>query len=565
MYLPLIFFGKNSFLLTNDNLNLEFLISHLLKTSGNLFNLSLTDQLPQFANGLELKYIHSPFNLVKVFFIFFESFDAYIINSVTTRLIAFFSIRLLILNYFNLNNNLQVNLISFGFASIPVYNILGITILGLPLLLWAFLNLLESKKILISLISIIFFVSYSHFHLIFPFAVFWLVILAFYKLIYQGKKIKTFLLGILVFIIFTLLFNYGIISTIFESGDSKSFRVSREFINLPTYLGMIYSFIKTIFFGDLISSLFVSIPILFLVFYQALNKKIDNIIILLILVICFNTLINSLAIHISKFFGEFLSIFSAFNFGRFIFLNSFIFFLILVYMVDKIKNKKIVLVSLTLIISLNMIRNMEFYYNSVGRIVNDDNKHFPYDEDKYLKSLVSRDLYNNDFHIHHSSGFFNFNEYYSEILFREIENYIGKSKDEFSVIHLGINPAISQYNGFYSLDAYSPNFPIKYFNIFNRINSRELSKLDDEKGINMSNKLMLISSELTKICPEFCFDLDKFKINNFEPNIDELKVQNVEYIFSAVMISNVEKLNIKFEQKFEHNDSPYTIYLYKII
>ena len=565
MYLPFIFFGKNSFLLTNDNLNLEFLVSHLLKTSGNLFNLSLTDQLPQFANGLELKYIHSPYNLVKVFFIFFESFDAYVINSIITRLIAFFSIRLLILDYFNLKNNLQINLISFGFASIPVYNILGITILGLPLLLWAFLNLLESKKVLISLISIVFFVSYSHFHLIFPFAVFWLLILAFYKLIYQGKKIRTFLLGVLVLIFFTLLFNYGIISTIFESGDSKSFRVSREFINLPTNLGMIYLFIKTFLFGDLISSLFVSIPILLLIFYQVLNKKIDNKILILILVICFNTLINSLSIHISKFFGEFLSIFSAFNFGRFIFLNSFIFFLILIFIVEKINNKKIVLVALTLIISLNMIRNMEFYYNSLGRIVNDENKHFPYDEDKFMKSLVSSDLYNNDFHIHHSSGFFNFNEYYSETLFKKIEKYIGKSKDEFSIIHLGINPAISQYNGFYSLDAYSPNFPIKYYNVFNKINSRELSKIDAESGVSMSNKLMLISSELTKICPEFCFDLDEIKINNFEPNIRELKIQNVEYIFSAVMISNVEKLNIKFEYKFEHKDSPYTIYLYKII
>ena len=46
--------------------------------------------------------------------------------------------------------------------------------------------------------------------------------------------------------------------------------------------------------------------------------------------------------------------------------------------------------------------------------------HWVYDEDKLIKSLIPRDLYNNNFHVHHSAGFLTFNEFYAEELFMEI-------------------------------------------------------------------------------------------------------------------------------------------------
>ena len=40
IHVPFFILGKDSFLITNDNLNAEFLYAHLLKISGNLFNLN---------------------------------------------------------------------------------------------------------------------------------------------------------------------------------------------------------------------------------------------------------------------------------------------------------------------------------------------------------------------------------------------------------------------------------------------------------------------------------------------------------------------------------------------
>ena len=96
IHLPFFILGKDSFLITNDNLNAEFLYAHLLEISGNIFNLNQNTIIENIGVGLKLKYFHSPFILVKVPFLFFDSFNAYIINSIVTRYIGFIGLYFLI-------------------------------------------------------------------------------------------------------------------------------------------------------------------------------------------------------------------------------------------------------------------------------------------------------------------------------------------------------------------------------------------------------------------------------------------------------------------------------------
>jgi len=72
IHLPFFILGKDSFLITNDNLNAEFLYAHLQKLSGNIYNFNQNTILESIGGGLKLKYFHSPFIIVKFFFIFFE-------------------------------------------------------------------------------------------------------------------------------------------------------------------------------------------------------------------------------------------------------------------------------------------------------------------------------------------------------------------------------------------------------------------------------------------------------------------------------------------------------------
>jgi len=558
---------EDSFIITNDNLNAEFLYAHLQKISGNLFNLNQNQIIENIGDSLRLKYFHSPFNIFKLFFLFFDSFDAYILNSVFTRYIAFIGVYKLLNDYFKINSSSSVYLISTSFAILPVYTSFGITILGQPLLLWAFLNLANANKLIQSYLIIIVFVFYSNFQLIFPFAIFWLIIYLLYN-IFSSKKISTsYIIGLIVFIISTIIANYSIISTLFLEGDERSFRLSRSYLDLPSISGSIYLFLKTLFFGDLVSSLFISIPIFLLIIYFLVKRKLKKEILLILGIIIFNITIHVLSPHIAIYLGEKISIFKAFGFGRFIFLNALLFFLILIIILEEIKSNKLKILITSILLLITAFRNMEFYYNTVGKLFKEI--HWVYEEDKYLKSLIPKDIYDKkEYEIYHSAGFLNFKQFYAVDLFKEIKNSINKDIKTFKIINLGIHPSLAQFNGFYSVDGYIPNFPIRMHKSFKKLNLDESKKEHSfgEKNITINNGLYLISSELSKTCNESCFKkAENLVIQEFNPDLNELKKMKVEYLFSAAEIKNPDLFGFTFQGMFQNENYPYIIFLYKLI
>ena len=330
IHVPFFILGKDSFLITNDNLNAEFLYAHLLKISGNLFNLNQNAVIENIGVGLKLKYFHSPFILVKLPFLFFDSFNAYIINSIVTRYIGFIGLYFLIKDYLQLKSKLVVYILCLSFAILPLYTIFGLTILGQPFLLWAFLNLANNKKKLISIIYILIFIFYSNFQLIGPFAFFWLSVIGIYNYFREKKLNRNYILGLVSMIVFSIIANFSIISTVFSTGSEQSFRLSRVYLELPSFLGAAYLFLKTLFFGELVSSLFIPIPVILLMLILAIKNKLDKIVLYIFGIILFNILVYVLSPHLSIYLGDYISFFKAFGFGRFIYLNAFLFFIILI-------------------------------------------------------------------------------------------------------------------------------------------------------------------------------------------------------------------------------------------
>ena len=146
-HLPLIILGHNGYIMIDDVLNLEFLYKHLLKINGLLFELNPNFVIPNiYSDGLSLGYIHSRFNIIDLLFYFFNSFDAYIINSILIKLIGFFSMRLLINQNYSSIGTLNTFLISISFSLIPLNSIYGLTVIGIPLIFVAFSNLLKNEK-----------------------------------------------------------------------------------------------------------------------------------------------------------------------------------------------------------------------------------------------------------------------------------------------------------------------------------------------------------------------------------------------------------------------------------
>ena len=72
------------------------------------------------------------------------------------------------------------------------------------------------------------------------------------------------------------------------------------------------------------------------------------------------------------------------------------------------------------------------------------------------------------------SGSPTYREFFAEEQYREIRDYISAARHR--VVSIGIHPSISLYNGFYTLDGYSSNYPLSYKHEFRKIIAPELDK-----------------------------------------------------------------------------------------
>jgi hypothetical protein len=163
------------------------------------------------------------------------------------------------------------------------------------------------------------------------------------------------------------------------------------------------------------------------------------------------------------------------------------------------------------------------------------------------------------------SGNPTYREFYSESLFQEIRDYIDKDQADYRVISIGLEPSISQYNGFYTLDAYLVNYPLEYKRQFRKIIEKELEKNKDLRNYydTWGCRCYIFVDELG--FETMAFKGKNIKIKKMQLNTGILKSMGGEYVFSAVEITNYEENNLKLMKVFEREDSPWKIYLYKLI
>ena len=158
------------------------------------------------------------------------------------------------------------------------------------------------------------------------------------------------------------------------------------------------------------------------------------------------------------------------------------------------------------------------------------------------------------------------NNFFAEDIFRQIEEAIGKPKEEYRVISVGIYPAAAAYNGFYCLDGYSNNYPLDYKHTFRQIIKGELEKNDYVRVLfdTWGNRCYVTTAEqanyytFEKKWGSVIYDLDL--------NTEVMKELNCQYVFSAAYLMDAEKkgLSLLREAPFETENSWYHIYVYEV-
>jgi hypothetical protein len=158
-----------------------------------------------------------------------------------------------------------------------------------------------------------------------------------------------------------------------------------------------------------------------------------------------------------------------------------------------------------------------------------------------------------------------FNNYFSENLFSQVKQYIGKPEQSYKVASIGLHPSVALYNGFYTIDGYSNNYPLSYKQNFRQLIAKELEKNADISDYfnNWGNRCYLFCAELGRNF--YAIKYSGIEIENLQLNASKLKEFGCEYIFSAVPIQNAEENSLLLLQTFENSESPYRIHLYEVI
>ncbi|MCD6579375.1 hypothetical protein J7L48_07845, partial [bacterium] len=237
--LVLIIFGKSSYITIHDILDSVIVWYTPLKNSHSFFSLNPLFPIDQIMNGIPRGCMITGFNIHSILYRIFSPFIAYVINDLLMHIIAFLGMYLLLKKHtLNGKDNIILLGTSIAFATLPFYNIFGISIAGIPLLVYAFLNILKGNNHIRDYIIIFFYPLYSFFFFIGPFVIMILIILLAYFWI-KNKKINKN--ALIVFFVFLLLFLLTEIN-IFNLFIFKHFNMNREEMN-PIYFS--YNFKTT--------------------------------------------------------------------------------------------------------------------------------------------------------------------------------------------------------------------------------------------------------------------------------------------------------------------------------
>ena len=542
---PFYILGENTPTRVWDNLDSNVVWFTILADSGQLFG-PMDATILQVMNGIPRNSFGSEFNVIQWFYLFFEPYTAYIINLTLMHLVAFIGMYLLLRRILPKEDSRFIVVgVSLAFALLPFWPPGGLSVAGMPLLLYAFLNIRDGHWSLFdwAIIGFMPFYSifaYAGFFILVALSLFWL-----YDLATTRKLNLGFFLAIGLLCSVYCLVEYRLIFSTFIDTGYVSHRM--EFVQIPTdFWSALKTSIGNFILGNVhapsLHTYFIGLSVAIAALILLINKKRCDLLLVLVglcaLISLFYGFINSEYLFFIKNF----SLFQGFQLGRFHWLHPLLWFVIFALALKIIYSnlrygKQIAVLLLTLQIVLLFTCAYgciggEYQYGGPGLLLTDQ---------------------------------LSWDEFYSPELFDEIDNAISLPKESYRVVSIGMHPAVSQYNGFYTLDSYQVNYPLDYKHSFRKIMEKELAKSEKNQVYfdSWGSRCYLFVSELENNRDMNTRENSK-PIQNLEINSEALYDMGGRYIFSAVEILNYKDNNLELVDVFENDSSPWKIWLYSV-
>ncbi|QPA32766.1 DUF6044 family protein [Thermaerobacillus caldiproteolyticus] len=532
---PYFVFGEDAHMRVHDNLDSNIAWYKVLTRSGELFG-PINAVIPQIINGLPRNAYGTEFSGIVWLHALFPSIYAYGLSQAITRVFAFIGMYLLLKKH--VIKSPEWSWIRVGaalaFALTPFWPSGMLSTLGMPLALWAFLNIRAGERSWVNYLVLTLLPFYSSLVLGFFFflsamGVFWLVDVV------RGKGWNwRFLLAIVYMTAIYVAIEYRLVHSLLFADEPTSrdeyFHARLSFwrairLTLKNYI-LGHNHVMTVH-GLVI------LPVTFVALYMVWKKKLWKQEKMFLFLHALNFALS--AWYAFWFYKgwvpltERFDILDKFNFARYHFLRPMVIYMLFA-------------------LSLKILWQQGQAWKKACFTA-------------IAAQLIVLAIFNEEIFYRHKPSF---KQFYAEEQFQEIKEYIGLPVYKYRVASIGIHPAIAQYNGFYTLDTYNNFYPLRYKHQFRKIIARELAK---------NKKLREYFDEWGGRCYIFVDELGKHymfkkhskkKITNLQLNTDVFRQMGGRYIFSALPITNAKSNQLALEKVFHSDESAWTIYLYKV-
>jgi hypothetical protein len=561
-------FGENNYQEIHDSL--EYYVPNLRSAilCGGFWQLDPNATIESMMCGVPRHTFHNGVDFHAVIFTVLEPFTAYALNFILVHTIAFVGFYLFLkdnlfpsISNWSANYSAYTALFAACFSVLPLYPLLGITFAGLPLLTWSFLRVYNSSKFrILDLGIVLFFAFYSSFVYVGVFAIIMTGAAVIWKT-FRARKMMFALFGwVSILAIAYAIYNYYLIYQVLFSGDFES---QREFwipqgYNWKVVLWAAYDMFVN---GHYHAASFHFITLLLAVimaFISWKNKRLHSpamkIVAGAVLFILF----------ISSFYAfwqwtpivelkEKIRFLKIFRWDRFYFFNPFLWTLIFttvtVFVVDQIRSAGMQKLTMLSLIGIQLsyfvyhdpvaMQNLLLYTES--RISVDENtKEKILGPDYFLTYRSKRGTY---------KGFL------QEEVMGRIAQKINKPFEAYRVGSVGINPALTLYSGFYTVDGYMTSYPQKQKERMFEVIKNGLSEDTKEfKSFKNWGSRCYLFSDVTSCNDSLGCDM--------KYNYSVLKEMNCQYLISAFKIRENETVHLV--EEFPSNINTQVFYLYSL-
>ncbi|WP_442598871.1 DUF6044 family protein [Neobacillus sp. D3-1R] len=533
---PLFILGEDAHIRVHDNLDSNLAWYKVLTNSGEIVG-PIDATILQVINGLPRNAFGTEFSLIVWIYALFPTMLAYAISQAITRVVAFLGMYLLLKKHFLTKDEYAFIRIgtSLAFSLTPFWPSGMLSTLGMPLALWAFLNIRNGEKawtnyFVLTLLPFYSSIVLGFFFFLSAMGIFWLVD------VIRGKGWNPrFFLSIAYMTLIFFMTEYRLVYS-FLFDDEPNSRDEYFHARLTFWRSLRLTW-KNFIYGHHHAATIhtaVILPVIFIALFFVIYKKIWKQERVFVILFWLNLALS--AWYAFWFYKGWLPLterfhfLDTFNFARYHFLRPLIIYVLFAIALRIIwlqgRNwRKWTTILVLAQVTIGFLANEEIIYQNKPT----------------------------------------FREFFAVQQFKQIKEHIGLPQEDYRVVSIGLHPAIAQYNGFYTLDTYNNFYPLSYKYKFRQIIEKELAKNKTIRTYfdTWGGRCYIFTAELGK---HYMFKKkSKRHLKNLELNLMPFKEMGGKYIFSAIPIENASDNNLILDKVFESKSSAWKIYLYKAL